>query len=223
MNKKKLLSLALVVVLIATISFGTLAWFNDKDEVTNTFMVANSGEPTDPDDIFSVDVKEIVDTNGDGDSKEVAEGDDTVGGTYKDILPGDELVKEPIIVNTGAYPQYVRAKVIFSDAADWQELIANGKLSSLTDLLVGIDSDWLLYGEPETVNDTITFTYYLERILEVDDEETLFTHVKIPEKLDQADMAKIGKDFTITVVAEAVQTENVGSNALEAFTTVMGG
>ena len=36
-------------------------------------------------------------------------------------------------------------------------------------------------------------------------------------------MAKFGGDFKIKIVAEAVQTENVGPNALEAFKTVMGG
>ena len=34
MNKKKLLSLALVVIMIATLSFSTLAWFSDSDSVT---------------------------------------------------------------------------------------------------------------------------------------------------------------------------------------------
>jgi predicted ribosomally synthesized peptide with SipW-like signal peptide len=38
MNKKKLLSLALVVIMIATLSFSTLAWFSDSDSVTNTTL-----------------------------------------------------------------------------------------------------------------------------------------------------------------------------------------
>lgn len=41
MNKKKLLTLALVIVLIAILSFTTLAWFTDTDEVTNTFTVGS--------------------------------------------------------------------------------------------------------------------------------------------------------------------------------------
>ena len=57
MSKKKILSLALVLILVASISFGTLAWFSDADEVTNDFLVAGS-EDKDPDEIFSVDVWE---------------------------------------------------------------------------------------------------------------------------------------------------------------------
>ena len=65
MSKKKLLSLAVVVIMIAILSFSTLAWFNDSDSVSNKFYVADS-EDTSPDDIFSVDVYEEVDTDGDG-------------------------------------------------------------------------------------------------------------------------------------------------------------
>ena len=50
MNKKKLLSLALAVIMIAILSFGTLAWFSDSDDVTNNFYIASSDDPSDPDD-----------------------------------------------------------------------------------------------------------------------------------------------------------------------------
>ena len=63
MNKKKLLSLALAVIMIAILSFGTLAWFSASNTATNKFMVAGS-EDADPDDIFSVDVWEDMDGDG---------------------------------------------------------------------------------------------------------------------------------------------------------------
>ena len=116
MNKKKLLSLALVLVLIATLSFGSLAWFSDTDEVTNKFMVADSA--SNPDDIFSVDVWEYVD----GDK--ITEDQD--GHTYEDILPGGRYHKEPYVENTGSYDQYVRVKVTVTNADAWIAALGNG-------------------------------------------------------------------------------------------------
>ena len=40
LSKKKVFALALAVCLIATLSFGSLAWFTDNDSVTNEFKVA---------------------------------------------------------------------------------------------------------------------------------------------------------------------------------------
>ena len=58
MSKKKVLSLALVVIMIAILSFSTLAWFNDTDSVKNEFHIATSDDASDADDIFSVDLWE---------------------------------------------------------------------------------------------------------------------------------------------------------------------
>ena len=58
MNKKKVLSLSIVVIMIAILSFSSLAWFSDADEITNQFMIADS--ESDADDIFSVDIWEML-------------------------------------------------------------------------------------------------------------------------------------------------------------------
>ena len=105
MNKKKLLSLALVVIMIAVLSFGTLAWFNDSDSVKNEFHIATSDDPSDPDDIFSVDLWEKTPDN----EKE------QVGHIYEKILPGSNLTKAVNVENTGAYDQYIRVVVTLSD------------------------------------------------------------------------------------------------------------
>ena len=103
MNKKKLLSLALVAIMIAILSFSTLAWFNDSDEVTNKFHVATSDDPSDPDDIFSVDVWEKVDTDGDGEPDTPNPGEDADGGeaVFENILPGARYLKNPIVKGDG--------------------------------------------------------------------------------------------------------------------------
>ena len=51
MSKKKLFSLAVIVIMIAILSFSSLAWFTDADSAKNDFTVAGAGEE-DPDKIF---------------------------------------------------------------------------------------------------------------------------------------------------------------------------
>ena len=70
------------------------------------------------------------------------------------------------------------------------------------------------------MNDTLTYVLYYENILAVDEVVTLFTNVAIPKELTREQAAEMAGGFQINVVAEAVQTENVGNNAVEAFLTI---
>ncbi len=221
-NRKKVFVLALSVCLIAILSFSTLAWFTDFDEVNNAFHVATS--TGDPDDIFSVDVREKVDTDGDGivdatlDVGDVPDG----GFDYERIYPSAELVKEPFAVNTGKYDQYVRMLVTIDK--EWDELV-KGDLNAN---LKGLDTAMWTYDGKAEENGKVTYTYYLNRVLPHSDEEntgrqTLFTHVVIPAELTQEDLAKLPNGmFTMDIVAEAVQADNTGDNAQDAFALVMG-
>lgn len=213
MNKKKILSLALVVLLLATISFGTLAWFNDKDEITNTFHVATSEDPADPDDIFSVDVWEYV--NGNVTDK------DQDGAAFENILPGSRVHKEVYVENTGAYAQYVRVNVSISEAKAFQDALGDYDLSE--SFQNHNETIWTRYDDPvyDKEADTLTYTYYLNRKLSVGDKACLFTHVVIPTALTQQDIAAMGGNFALTVVAEAVQADNLdATTAAEAFAEI---
>ena len=234
MNKKKLFSLALAVIMIAILSFGTLAWFSDADEVTNNFYIASSDD-TDPDDIFSVDVWE---NTPDGDK-------DQDGYEYKDVLPGDVLKKEVSVENTGYYDQYVRVTVTVSDAAAWMEVLkTNGAAPKLEQIVDGYDPNVNIWvdtsREVDTENDTLVYTLYYRNILLGDQESIydnggvhsdvvqVFTAVKIPASMTVEQAAKFESNFQITVKAEAVQTENLGldrsagDGAKEAFAVVEG-
>lgn len=220
MNKKKILSLTLVILLIATLSFGTLAWFNDSDAVTNKFKVAyddtNGDGNVTPDEVFSVDVWEYVD----GDTTTP----DQDGHTYENVLPGSRLHKEPYIENTGAYDQYVRAIVTVTNADAWIAALGNGY--DLGTMFEGHDeSAWTRYdvGVYNPAENTYTMTFYLNYKLEPDAKACLFHTVVIPSELDQNDMVFIGGEFDLTIRAEAVQTENLGEGvdtAYEAFQVV---
>lgn len=229
MNKKKVFTLALAVCLIAILSMGSLAWFTDSDEVKNDFMIAGSDDDT-PDEIFSVDVFEEYDSDGSGTDERYDSGIH-----YTDILPGDKLQKEAYVVNTGYYDQYIRVTVTLSDATAW--INAVGVEFKIEECLTGFDlSKW---GKIEKViegeTDTITYVLYYNGILDGADEGdginniTVFTGIQIPESLTREQAAAFKGGFTIDVVADAVQTENLGvdttddvCDAYEAFQAVAG-
>ena len=95
-NKKKVFVVAVAVCLIAILSLSSLAWFSDADEVTNNFQVAG-GENEDPDEIFSIDVMEAVDLDGDGKVDATVGYDDDPNfvneALYENIMPGDMLLE----------------------------------------------------------------------------------------------------------------------------------
>ncbi|MBR2012857.1 MAG: SipW-dependent-type signal peptide-containing protein [Clostridia bacterium] len=215
MNKRKIFLVALSVCVIAILSLSTLAWFTDEDQVTNKFYVAGS-EDQNPDDVFSIDVWEDDDRD---DTNETVADKIQNGIEFKDILPGDDLYKEVNVENTGAYDQYVRAIVTLSDAHLWQELYGEiyVSLDKIADDLSADFTPWSIVYDAEA--DILTYVVYYNDILKPDAVVNLFTNVHIPENLTREQAAKM-QNFTVKVVAEAVQTENVGANAPAAFATV---
>lgn len=195
--KKKVFLVAVAVCLVAIISAGTLAWFSDSDSVKSTFYVASSNEEAD--DIFSVGLQ----------GKENA--------TYADLLPGQVVENLIEVENTGRYAQWVRVKITFSDAKAWKEVLGDTALTSMLDVGAGWTAGGTLSDE---TNDTVTYVYYLNSTLAKDEKAVAFQNVTIPTALTQKQAAAIG-DFTVDVVAEAVQFDNLGkTSAKEAFEAV---
>lgn len=242
MSKKKLLSLALVVIVIAILSFSTLAWFSDSDSVTNNFNITG-GENNDPDEIFSIDVMEAVDGDGDGkiDATIGFDGDPTNDSTftYENITPGNMLRKQPQTRNTGSYEQWVRMKVTFDNAEYWIALLQKYGYNDLTDLLYMRDKttklvnaeNWTFAPEETTVeNDQVTYVFYYNTKLQpITDyagapecNAIFFSYVKIPHQFTQEDMAPFTNgDFKLVVTGEAIQVKNINAaTAKEAFAIV---
>lgn len=212
--KRKVLSVALIVCLVAIMAFGTLAYFSSHDSVTNKFMIAIY-DPTNPDkeitpnELFSVTVEETL-----PDGTKAPDGI-----TYTKIQPGDELHKDPTIINTGKYDQYVRVSVTVTNAAAWQTACAKHGITDLTTIFHGFDSSkWTLAStSADTENNTLTYTYYYNGVLAPEESATLFTTVIIPSCFDAEDMVSL-KYFELSVAADAIQSDNTGANAAEAFT-----
>ena len=205
MTKKRIFVAALAVCLVAIISMGTLAWFSDSDSVENKFMIADSDDDT-ADDIFSIDVWE--DTP-DG----IADQD---GYTYEDILPGDSLKKVVFVKNTGAYDQYVRVIVTISDAKAWLAAIPAGTTpeAAATSIFKGLDLsmwDHIYNNLSENPNATeLVYVLYYKDVLKAGDAAiNVFNSIEIPESMTREQAAAFDNEFSITVKAQAVQTENV--------------
>lgn len=86
--KKKIISIALVVAMIAIIAAGSFAYFTDTKKADNTFTVGN--------------VKiTLTEPNWDKQGSKDAE----------TVYAGEALAKDPTVENTGANPCFVRVKV----------------------------------------------------------------------------------------------------------------
>ena len=210
LNKKKVLVIALAVCLIATLSMGTLAWFTDDDSSVNDFYVTNS-DKTDPEAIFSVDVRENVN----GETTYVD------GYTFTHITPNQTIEKAPYVINTGAYDQYVRATVTISDYAAF--VAALGENYIMENVFKGINSDWEFDKKVVNTNaDTVSYVFYLDHVLTVNSTSVLFTQVVIPYQLEKEDFINttLSNGFEISVFAEAIQSANTGDNAQAAFALI---
>lgn len=213
-NKSKALVLSLIICLVAVASLGTLAWFSAEDEVTNEFKIANSED--DPDKIFSVDVWEDASSEDTPNEEKIQDGI-----TYDRILPGDELFKEVHIENTGYYDQYVRATITISGASVWQD-VYGVHVVPLSDFVetndeTAIHTSVAYY---DAASDAFVYELYYNDKLEAGKEIVVFDKVKINENLDRFQAAELAGNFNINVVADVVQTENVGADVFEAFKTV---
>lgn len=206
MTKKKVFVIALAVALVAILSMGTLAWFTGTDSATNKFLIADSDEDGVAD--FSVDVKESND-----------EGDTWVddGLEFTDILPGETVSKLAVVKNTSnsaAYSQYIRVTVTVTGAPEWTDLKTS----------LGIDETvWTVASTTyDAATSTNTMVLYLIDVLAADGSVTIFEEVEIPGRfVNDANSDLNLNDFSITVKADAIQSENLdlpNSSAEAAFT-----
>lgn len=213
MNKKKVFALALAVCLIAILSMGTLAWFNATDSVENQFKFDDTDNDGTPD--FKVDIYE-TDENGDP---------LPAGKEYPHVAPGAVLAKDPTVRNTGDYGMYTRVVVTLDNASAW--IAASDKYSIADDdncileEMVEIHANWTRFDNPvyDATANTLTYVYYHNGIVEKGvTTAPLFTQVTIPTQPQQEDLRFADDKFTITVKADAIQSDNI----IPAGTTIVG-
>lgn len=148
--KKKILSIALVVAMVAVIAAGSLAYFTDKDAAKNTFTVGNvhidllesslhrenagiANGATSDSELWSNVAKE-----GTGNTNKYKAGDtyytdaqieaDAAQYTCNDVKlnPGQSYHKMPYVKNTGANDAYIRIRVMIP--ADLDTAVLNSSM-----------------------------------------------------------------------------------------------
>ena len=221
MNKRRILAVAIAVCLIAILACGSLAYFTYSKTVTNTFYTYSTEEfPNGPtaDQLFSISVYE---TGADG--KE-----DYDGLTYKDFMPGSKLSKDPTVKNTGKYPAWVRMKVTVTNATAWKKACADIGLTGLNEIFLNFNNNkatnaptgWYCTNTKnptyDQTADTLTYVFYTNNPLKPGEASTLFDGILIPGGLTIEHMISLSK-FQIIITGDAIQSDNTGSTAAEAF------
>ena len=141
MNKRRILAIAMSLVIVAIIAVGaTLAYFTDTKSATNTFTIGNvkidlieskfhregndnSGDASIPDPTHTASGMTYV-TDGhkaftDAEIKEDAKKySDYIGERGENMVPGRGVAKCPYVVNTGANDAYIRIRVMVPSAAN---------------------------------------------------------------------------------------------------------
>ena len=153
MNKKKMLAIALAVCLIAILSFSTLAWFTDTEEVKNTFTVG------------SVKIEQHEQQlDEDGNPEDFVDDDQLLLPIVKvDDPASDPNYQDKIVTveNVGNNPAYVRTHIAIPAT-----LVGYLNL----DVNVNDNSGWVFeYSTEVTVNEVacVVYTYRYDEILDL--------------------------------------------------------
>lgn len=157
--KKKILSIALVVAMVAVIAAGSLAYFTDKDAAKNTFTVGNvhidllesslhrenagiaNGATSDSELWSDVEMKGTGNTNkykaGDTFYTDAQIEADAAQYTCNNVKlnPGQSYHKMPYVKNTGANDAYIRIRVMIP--ADLDTAVLNSSMYTQTALNKG--------------------------------------------------------------------------------------
>ncbi len=181
MNKKKITVAVSSVLLAALICVGaTLAWLSSEARTRNVVTIGEVKiELTEP----GFDKL----TNG---TKHIS-----------DVVPGQLITKDPTVTNTGSHPAYVRASIViggsyFEDMSEEDKAKYQSELESGLHVLDG----W--------VKSPVDGKYYYQTALAAAGEDgsssMIFDQVTIPPTWGNE---MIGKDITIDLKAEAIQSE----------------
>jgi len=203
--KKRIVTVALVIALIAVLATSTtMAFLTDNKAQTNTFTIGNVEIA-----LYESTLNRQDDTTTDDAIKTDAAG----YGAYlaeqgKDVVPGRVVKKAPYVDNTGKNAAYVRIKMIVPN-----------EFYAVLDIAENADANIVKTVSAGATETTVTYTYQAPLGAEEDTMTFLapFYQVSLKSALDNADLTNINSE--IEVVAEAIQAEgfNTAAEAFAAF------
>lgn len=228
--KKKIFAIVLCVAMLAiAIVGGTMAYFTDTQAQTNTFTAGNVSIS-----LTEAVVEKVDDPTADnyGDLVALADGSRTAGNQdYGKLYPGQNIVKDPTIVNTGSEDAYIAAKIVVTDGAgDIYKLIGSGYMGllridqmvsggivkandtqkanynglSANGLPVYGDDTYSVYQVGDMANGTYTFYIFFEKPQAAGDAVVLFENFFINAGWDNEEMAEL-KELSVQIQAFATQ------------------
>ena len=222
MTRKKIITLALVAVIVVTVVAGaSIAYFSDNKTARNTFTMGNVEIALD---------EAPIDNEG-----HAVDGDRVIANDYgiEAVYPGAVLDKDPTVHNTGSNPAYIRATVNVSDWVnlcstfypDFKATFPNEGYEEALALLVGnLGDGWSVVGveSGDTFQngqqDAKFILKYADVLAAGEDTTPMFTKVYIPTTFgDNGNNAETFKEIKIT--AQAMQTNGFASweDAFNAF------
>lgn len=193
MNKRKIILLAALLVMVAILGVGgTLAYFTAEDSATNEFTVGN----------VKIDLTE-------------PEWEKTGKAEAVDAYPGEALAKDPQVTNEGNNPCFVRIKVEGLDClkaeGDGDEMLIHVRTDYQEDKL---GADWVLHDDGY---------YYYTKVLAAGGTTTpVFDSIVIPKALTNADGTEHTKAYNINVKAYAVQAQGARASWSKVLDEVQG-
>ena len=215
--KKKLMAIALAVCVVAVLAAGaSLAYFTDKTEAANnTFTMGNVK--------ITLDETDLTKDNG---SRTPA------GNTYTNLYPGMEMVKDPIVHNTGRNDAWVRVIVRVANGAAFMDKFAIAPYASspLEGLTHGLGEGWQITASAkDTATNDMVYTIVYNTVLKPGESTpAVFEKLYIPATFGNGEMAAITyknaqdesvNGFTMSIHAEAIQSEGLNATSCQdAFT-----
>lgn len=250
--KKKIFAIVLCVAMLAiAVVGGTMAYFTDNKEQTNTFTSGKVEITLDEAAVVKNDAGDLV---RDGENRISAA--TPVITHYGKLYPSQSVCKDPTItVAAGSEDTYIAAKVIVTNGNEDGDLyglipmngatlleinnILSGGLLSEEDVVLKEPYNGLspVFGNDEfsiyqVRKDAHTYVFYIfmEDVKKANDKVVLFDEIVIPEDWDNEQMAYL-KNLSINVEAYAVQAHgfthleknsNVDSACFEAIKAAFG-
>ena len=209
--KKKIIAFAMVVAMLAiAVVGGTLAYFTDDDEATNTFTVGSIEI-----DLLESNYQRVVDNVDDADIKADALTYDT---SVDNILPGQQIRKAPYVLNTGKNAAYVRVRAILEKDEDdclyLMETTTAQEDGSIVVSYIFKDAAGNVLVESDNYNNapadfaTVEYVYTYTEAIEPGEMTywPAFWQYRIANHLNQEETARFDLD-KIVVQAEAIQAE----------------
>lgn len=191
--KRKILSIALLMIFAVMLAWGTVAYFTAEDQAVNVLTIG------------SVDIEITEYTKGYNDET-YTKIEQQMPETFKNIEPGQRIIKQVIIENRGKNKAWVRAKIIDTITSEsnnpLNENVLTYNVNNLNDTSAQTaDGEWIPNGD----------YYYFSTPLEPGKTAVLFDVVSFEGP--GMGNAYQGCETDIQVIAQAVQYE--GNNGVD--------